>query len=81
MILCTAGYVIQRNNRAHEDIEVIHMEVDRVVYHNLTELMNASDLVVIGEYCQDTEQLIEYSFSNEFNKNVITDMISTISYR
>lgn len=75
MILCTAGYAIQRNNKIH-DIEVIHVEGDRIIYNNLTELMNASDLVIIGEYCKNTEQLIEYSFSDVFNKNIITDITS-----
>lgn len=57
--------------------EVVLVEGDRIIYNDLTSLVNASDLVVIGKFIQDTEQNIEYTYSEEFGKDIVTDATST----
>lgn len=58
------------------DREVVRMETDRIVYWNLPELTAAADLIVIGEYGKETEQTLEYEYSAEFGKEILTDAVS-----
>ncbi len=64
-------------SRQEEELEVVQVQGDRVVYHTLEELAAASDLIVIGEYGQETEQELVYEFSSEFQKDVLVDTVST----
>ncbi len=59
------------------DSEAVGIEGDRVIYNGLDSLMAASDLVVIGKFTQDTTQNIEYTYSEEYNKDIVTDALST----
>lgn len=66
--------------RAEDDLfadrEIVHMEGDRIVYWNLPELTAAADLIVIGEYAEETEQALEYEYSAEFGKEILTGAVS-----
>lgn len=57
------------------DREVVRMETDRIVYRDLSELTDAAELIVIGEYGKETEQTLEYEgglFTNAVSENVIS---------
>lgn len=53
--------------------KVVHVQSDIIVYSDLNSLLDASDLIVIGEFSADAEQEIEYQYNPEFGKDVIVD--------
>ena len=57
--------------------EVIRVEGDRIVYSDLKSLTAASELIVIGEYADDTEQNLKYEYSEGYKKDVLMDAVST----
>ena len=57
--------------------EVIRVEGDRIVYSDLKSLTAASELIVIGEYADDTEQNLKYEYSERYKKDVLMDAVST----
>ena len=57
--------------------EVIRVESDRIVYSDLKSLTAASELIVIGEYADDTEQNLKYEYSERYKKGVLMDAVST----
>lgn len=57
--------------------EVIRVEGDRIVYSDLKSLTAASELIVIGEYADDTEQNLKYEYSERYKKDVLMDVVST----
>lgn len=59
-----------------EEREIVRVEGDRIVYRNISDLTAAAELVVIGEYAQETEQALEYEYSSEFGKEILTDAVS-----
>ncbi|MCM1334163.1 MAG: hypothetical protein NC084_00820 [Bacteroides sp.] len=56
--------------------EVVRVEGDRIVYRSLSELTAAADLIVIGEYAEETEQELEYEYSAEYGKEILIDATS-----
>lgn len=57
------------------DREVVRMETDRIVYRNISELTDAAELIVIGEYAKETEQTLKYEagiFTDAVSENVIS---------
>ena len=54
----------------------VKVEGTRAVYTSLDELEKASDLIVIGEYADKTEQFAKYEYSQEFKKEIIVDGVS-----
>ncbi len=57
------------------DREVVRMEGDRIVYRNISELTDAAELIVIGEYAKETEQTLKYEagiFTDAVSENVIS---------
>ena len=57
--------------------KIVQAETDRVVYSDLPSLLEASQLVVIGEYAEETEQKLTTAHSAEINADVITNAVST----
>lgn len=58
------------------DREIVRVEADRIVYRNISELTAAAELIVIGEYAEETEQALEYEYSAEFGKEILTNAVS-----
>ena len=57
--------------------EVIRVEGDRVIYSDLRELIAASDLIVIGEYADESKQDLKYEYNERYKKDVLVDAVST----
>ena len=57
--------------------KIVQFQTDMVVYSDLPSLLEASQLVVIGEYAEETEQKLTTGHSAEINADVITDAVST----
>ncbi len=60
-----------------DDMEVIQVAGDRIIHSNITELDGAAELIVVGEFSQNTQQELKYEYSNEFKKDIIVDAVST----
>ena len=52
LIGCSAESSMDRNSES----EVVQVEGDRVVYSDFRELVTASELIVIGEYANESNQ-------------------------
>lgn len=74
--LFTVSFSILSYCITDKDIEIVQVHADRIVYKNLNELINAADVVVIGEFCKKTEQSLEYTFDEELKKDIISNTIS-----
>lgn len=57
--------------------EVVNVIVDRILYENIEDLKAKTELVVIGEFLEDSKQQLVYSSNDNFNKSVLTDAVST----
>ena len=57
--------------------EVIRVEGDRVIYSDLRGLIAASDLIVIGEYADESKQDLKYEYNERYKKDVLVDAVST----
>ncbi len=60
-----------------KELEIVQVDGDRVVYHTYSDLVEASDLVIIGEFKQDSQQNLIYEYSDYYKKDVLTNAIST----
>ena len=54
----------------------VKVEGSRITYGSFDELEKASDLIVIGEYAENTRQYPEYEQSSEFGKEILVDCVS-----
>lgn len=81
--LFVVSFSILRYCIAYKDTEIVRVHANRIIYRNLHELINAADVVVIGEFCENTVQSLEYTFDEEFKKDIINNAISknTISVK
>lgn len=77
-VLLTAltSCAVSETDSPSADREVVRVEGDRIVYRNISDLTAAAELVVIGEYAEKTEQALEYEYSSEFGKEILTDAVS-----
>ena len=57
--------------------EVIRVEGDRVIYSDLRVLIAASDLIVIGEFADESRQDLKYEYNERYKKDVLVDAVST----
>jgi predicted nucleic acid-binding Zn ribbon protein len=71
------NYVSEKNDYDNEEsfngYEVIKMNSDRIVYNSFDELLEDAELVIIGEVAENPEQNLEYSYSRDFKKDILTD--------
>ena len=72
--LGTASEIISENKT--ENIPVIQVEGDRRVYRTLDELEQFSQIAVIGEFVNDTEQDLDYQYDKEFGKDILVNATS-----
>ncbi len=82
LLTAAAGCGIKNNDEKNSkpetsDIEVVHMEVDRIIYSDASKLAESADLIVIGEFIKDSEQELKYEFDPYFGKEVFSDVTST----
>lgn len=54
----------------------VQVEGDRIIHHSFSELEAASELIVVGEFAEDTQQEATYKYSEEFGKDILTDAVS-----
>lgn len=57
----TSSYI---NVKPYDEYEKVDVECDRIVYQTFEELLEGSDIVVIGEYCGTTSQVLKYHEEN-----------------
>lgn len=57
--------------------EVIRVEGDREIYSDLRVLIAASDLIVIGEFADESRQDLKYEYNERYKKDVLVDAVST----
>ena len=72
-----AGCADAAANKDYSDYKTINIETDRAIYSRLDELLDASDIVVLGKFCSDTTQDLSYEYSEEYGKDTLVDSVST----
>lgn len=72
-----AGCADTPANKDYSDYKTINIDTDRAIYSGLDELLYASDIVVLGKFCSDTEQELFYEYSDEYGKDTLVDAVST----
>lgn len=61
-----------KDEDAFSELELVKTEADRSVPYNLKELENCSDIAVVGEFTEDTEQELTFEYSEFFGKEILT---------
>ncbi|MGN0611759.1 MAG: hypothetical protein ACI4JI_08245 [Ruminiclostridium sp.] len=72
-----AGCADTAANTDYSDYKTVNIETDRQIYSKLDELLDASDIVVLGKFCSDTTQDLSYEYSEEYGKDTLVDAVST----
>lgn len=72
-----AGCADTAANKDYSDYKTINVETDRAIYTSLDELLDASDIVVLGKFCSDTTQELSYENNEESGKGTVADAVST----
>lgn len=65
------------NTNSFAGLKLVRAEVDRITYDSLESIENASELVVVGKFIDDTVQRVEYKSISEFDSEVVDNVIST----
>ena len=65
-----------KEDTSTERIDVVKVEGDRRVYYSLDELERFSQIAVIGEFTNDTEQKLDYEYDSEFGKEILVNATS-----
>ena len=62
---------------------LVKVEGDRIIYYNIDDLFEASDIIVVGEFISDTCQNASCQYNEAFKKPVLVDAVSynTISVK
>lgn len=60
----------------YSKLEFVHIEADRITYYDLDSLENKSDLIIVGEIVDDPQTEPELTYSDDFNKEILTGMNS-----
>lgn len=65
------------NSSTNNEREFVQVHGDKQVFYNISDLVKAADLIIIGEYIEDTKQELEYKYSAEFGKDIFDNATST----
>lgn len=60
----------------YSKLEFVHIEADRITYYDLDSLENKSNLIIVGEIVDDPQTEPELTYSDDFNKEILTGMNS-----
>ena len=81
LLTASVGCGIKNNDEKNSkpeasDIEVVHLEADRPIYDDVSELAESADLIVIGEFIKDSEQELIYDNGGVFVSVTSTNEIA-----
>ncbi|MCL2633735.1 MAG: hypothetical protein FWD34_04385 [Oscillospiraceae bacterium] len=68
-----------QQNKQENELEILRYHADRPVYFTLSELLAASDIVVIGEFSIDTVDVTTFRYSGYFEKEIL-DIVQSYNY-
>ena len=68
-------------NETESETQVIHVEMDQVIYEDYADLYNSADLVVRAHCIGNIESKLEYEYDGNYQKDVLVFAITSADFK